>query len=86
MAPAQGGLASALNNTARQIGLAVGIAVLGALLKGRCATPLPRTPSPRTGYDKVLLIAAGLSLAGALAAGILVRQRDLWVPTAAPPG
>ena len=35
--PAQGGLASALNNTARQIGLAVGIAVLGALLEAVAA-------------------------------------------------
>jgi hypothetical protein len=34
----------------------------------------------------VLLIAAGLSLAGALAAGVLVRQRDLWAPAVAPPG
>jgi EmrB/QacA subfamily drug resistance transporter len=31
--PAHGGLASALNNTARQVGLAIGIAVLGALLQ-----------------------------------------------------
>ena len=35
--PAQGGLASALNNTARQIGLAIGIAVLGALLEAGAA-------------------------------------------------
>jgi EmrB/QacA subfamily drug resistance transporter len=31
--PAHGGVASALNNTARQVGLAVGIAALGALLQ-----------------------------------------------------
>ena len=31
--PAQGGLASGINNTARQLGLAVGIAVLGAVLQ-----------------------------------------------------
>ena len=35
--PAQGGLASALNNTARQLGLAIGIAVLGALLESLSA-------------------------------------------------
>jgi len=35
--PAQGGLASGVNNTARQIGLAIGIAVLGALLQSHIA-------------------------------------------------
>jgi hypothetical protein len=80
--PAQGGLASALNNTARQIGLAIGIAVLGALLEaglkdgggGRAFAD---------GVGELLLISAGLSVLGAAAAAVLVRQRDLWVP--APP-
>ena len=35
--PAQGGLASGINNTARQLGLAIGIAALGALLQSRIA-------------------------------------------------
>jgi hypothetical protein len=35
--PAQGGLASGINNTARQLGLAVGIAALGAVLQGTIA-------------------------------------------------
>jgi EmrB/QacA subfamily drug resistance transporter len=35
--PAQGGLASGINSTARQLGLAVGIAVLGALLQSHIA-------------------------------------------------
>jgi hypothetical protein len=33
MSPAHGGLASAFNNTARQVGLAIGIAALGAILQ-----------------------------------------------------
>ena len=40
--PAQGGLASGINNTARQLGLAIGIAVLGALLQGRIANRVER--------------------------------------------
>ena len=79
--PAQGGLASALNNTARQIGLAIGIAVLGALLEagldgggGGAAFA--------DGVGELLLISAALSLLGALAAALLVRQRDLWAPPA----
>ena len=35
--PAQGGLASGINNTARQLGLAVGVAALGALLQNHIA-------------------------------------------------
>ena len=84
--PAQGGLASALNNTARQIGLAVGIAVLGALLEARLRGGDGHGEAFAAGLDEVLLIAAGLSLAGALAAGMLIRQRDLWVQHAVPPG
>jgi EmrB/QacA subfamily drug resistance transporter len=84
--PAQGGLASALNNTARQVGLAVGIAVLGALLEARLRDGGGHGRAFAAGLDELLLIAAGLSLAGALAAGVLVRQRDLWVQHAAPPG
>ena len=36
--PAQGGLASGINNTARQLGLAVGIAALGAVLQSTIAS------------------------------------------------
>ena len=77
--PAQGGLASALNNTARQIGLAIGIAVLGALLEAGLREGHPFADE----VGELLLISAGLSLLAALAAAVLVRQRDMWVP--APP-
>ena len=78
--PAQGGLASALNNTARQIGLAVGIAVLGALLEATLRDGGGAGRAFVRGLDELLLIAAALSLAGAVAAAVLVRQRDLWAP------
>ena len=81
--PAQGGLASALNNTARQIGLAIGIAVLGALLEagldgggGGAAFA--------DGVAELLLIAAGMSAVGALAALVLVSQADFWSPAPEP--
>ena len=51
--PAQGGLASGINNTARQLGLAVGIAVLGVVLQiahrrsGRAAHRRARLRAPR---------------------------------------
>ena len=79
--PAQGGLASALNNTARQIGLAIGIAVLGALLEAGVSDG-GGGRAFADGVGELLLISAGLSLLGALAAVVLVRQRDLWAPPA----
>jgi len=80
--PAQGGLASALNNTARQVGLAVGIAVLGALLEAtvRGAAAGERAAAYTRGVDVVLLISAILGVVGAVAAMVLVRQADMWAP------
>ena len=77
--PAQGGLASALNNTARQIGLAIGIAVLGALLEAGLRDG-GGGQAFADGVGELLLISAGLSLLAALAAAVLVRQGDLWAP------
>jgi predicted MFS family arabinose efflux permease len=77
--PAQGGLASALNNTARQIGLAVGIAVLGALLEAGLDGGGGGAAFTH-GVGELLLISAAMSVLGALAAALLVRQRDLWAP------
>jgi EmrB/QacA subfamily drug resistance transporter len=74
--PAQGGLASALNNTARQIGLAIGIAVLGALLEAGIGEGHAFADE----VGELLLISAGLSLLAAVAAAVLVRQHDMWAP------
>jgi EmrB/QacA subfamily drug resistance transporter len=80
--PAQGGLASGINNTARQLGLAVGIAVLGALLQSRIADGTAEGSSYAaafaSGLNALLLVAVALALAGLAAALVLVRPRDLW--------
>jgi len=82
MSPAQGGLASALNNTARQIGLAVGVAALGAIVEGS----LPGAPGTEAyavafteGLDEIYIIAALLTALAAVAAWFLIRADDLWV-------
>ena len=92
MSPAHGGLASAVNNTARQIGLAIGIAALGALVE----SSLPAA-TQGDAYDlaftdalgDVYLIAAVATLLTAAAAWALIRTDDLWSapepPPAAPP-
>ncbi len=87
--PAQGGLASALNNTARQIGLAIGIAILGALLeasiRGDARAGAPQAEAFSGAVDELLLICVGVNVVAAVAAGVLVSQRDLWSPPAAEP-
>jgi EmrB/QacA subfamily drug resistance transporter len=84
--PAQGGLASALNNTARQLGLAGGIAVLGALLEATLRDGGNSPAAFADGRSELLLIAAGMSAAGAVAALALIRQADMWSPQQAAPG
>jgi predicted MFS family arabinose efflux permease len=83
--PAQGGLASALNNTARQLGLAGGIAVLGALLEATLRDGGNSAAAFADGLAELLLIAAGMSAVGTLAALALIRQADMWAPQAAAP-
>jgi predicted MFS family arabinose efflux permease len=82
--PAQGGLASGINNTARQLGLAVGIAVLGAVLQstidGRDRLHTTYEAAFASGLNELLLISVVLALIGLAAALGLVRTRDLWQP------
>lgn len=64
------GLASAVNNTARQAGGAIGIAAFGAL----AGAPTGHGFLP--GFHTAALIAAALFLAGVLATMSLIRTRD----------
>jgi hypothetical protein len=114
------GVGSGVNNTARQVGLAAGIAALGAVFQSRVQSVLadqlahagpqlgarrhaivehatsgdptqalrslpptlrePVAHAVRTafvsGFDRILWIAAAISLAGAVLAFVLVRERD----------
>jgi EmrB/QacA subfamily drug resistance transporter len=81
------GMAAGVNNTFRQLGLALGIAALGALLP-------PGTAAGQAGaftaaLDDILLAGAAVAAAGAVLALLLVRQRDFVVeaaPQAPSPG
>ncbi|HEX6461311.1 MAG TPA: MFS transporter [Thermoleophilaceae bacterium] len=117
------GVGSGVNNTARQVGIAAGIAALGAIFQSRvhevlgerlaqlgpqlgahrqaiahqAATGNPADvlhslpPSLRapvadalhvafvSGFDRILWIAAAISLAGAIVSLVLVHQRDIEV-------
>jgi EmrB/QacA subfamily drug resistance transporter len=70
------GMASGASNTFRQVGIALGIAVLGALLPARTqGDPAAFAHA----LDQVLLVSAGIATAGAALAAALVRQRDFVV-------
>ena len=81
------GMASGLNNTFRQIGIATGIAALGAIFQaktggrhsGGSAAAL-RNPHARAafvaGLHEILLVAAVVAAVGAVLAAALVRRRD----------
>jgi predicted MFS family arabinose efflux permease len=69
------GMASGVNNTFRQVGIALGIATLGALLPARIDDPAAFAHA----LDQILLVSAGVAAAGAALAATLVRQRDFVV-------
>jgi len=77
---ARAGMASGFNNTCRQVGLAIGIAALGAVFEHALATHRRAGEGPRAAFagslHEILLIGAAVALAGALAGLALVRQRD----------
>ena len=81
------GVGSGVNNTARQIGIAAGIAALGAIFQSRVQTAmsdgLSRHAAFVSGFDRILWVGAAISIAGAALALVLVRQGDAEVRAAA---
>ena len=77
------GMASGINNTFRQIGIATGIAALGAIFASKVD---PRAFAPHAsdaarasfvhGLHDILLVGAGVAAVGAVLAAALVRRRD----------
>jgi EmrB/QacA subfamily drug resistance transporter len=65
---AQGGVASGINDTFRQVGIATGVAALGALLLSRAAATI-QDLLPGTGHDEARRLAEGVS-SGALPSGL----------------
>jgi EmrB/QacA subfamily drug resistance transporter len=65
------GLASGINNTFRQVGIAAGIAALGAIFQHRLAID-----GFAAGLNQIFLVAGLLALAGAAATVLLLRADD----------
>jgi EmrB/QacA subfamily drug resistance transporter len=72
---AKAGMGSAVLNAFRQVGGSTGIALMGAIMASRLTTP-PTTASFMDGFERALLVAAGIALAGAIVAAIHVRPHD----------
>ncbi|MCC6224490.1 MAG: MFS transporter [Thermoleophilia bacterium] len=75
---AKAGVASGVLNTSRQIGGALGIAMMGAILSSRQASSLAGGVAPEQafvdGFRLALLVAAAVAFAGALTAAALIRR------------
>jgi EmrB/QacA subfamily drug resistance transporter len=72
--PRQSGLAAGVNDTFRQAGIAVGVAALGALIPAGAAFGGGDVTSYVSGMHDALWVGAGVVLAGAVAAWLLVRD------------
>ncbi|HTC71271.1 MAG TPA: MFS transporter [Solirubrobacteraceae bacterium] len=74
------GMASGINSTFRQVGIATGIAGLGAVFQHDVTRAMLRHESHRAAFvgafDDILKIAAAIAFVGAVLALALVRQRD----------
>jgi predicted MFS family arabinose efflux permease len=66
--PRRAGMASGANNTSRQIGLATGVAALGAIYQSH--------HDPIAGLNAILLVGACVAFVGAVAGLALVRPQD----------
>jgi MFS family permease len=84
--PEEGGLASGIVNTSYQVGSALGLAVMTALATSRGADQLGNPAALTDGYSAAFLGAAGIALAGALLAAVLVRIPNAPAAAEAPAG
>ena len=69
------GVGAAVLNAFRQVGGSLGIALMGAIMAGQLATP-PTVESFIRGFERSLLVAAGIALVGALVAAWLIRPHE----------
>jgi predicted MFS family arabinose efflux permease len=73
--PQRAGMAAGVNNTFRQVGIATGIAALGAIFQASYRVGGTRAEFVH-GLNNILLVATFVALAGSVLAFALVRGRD----------
>jgi EmrB/QacA subfamily drug resistance transporter len=69
------GVGSAVLNSARQVGGTMGIAVMGAIMAAELGD-VPSVDAFMHGFERALLVAAGIALVGAVVAWTLVRPHE----------
>jgi hypothetical protein len=78
--PARSGMASGANNTARQVGIATGIAALGAIFQHDISQGTLAHHTYKVAFagalTSILEIAAAIAFVGAIAGFALVRSKD----------
>jgi predicted MFS family arabinose efflux permease len=71
------GMASGINNTFRQVGIATGIAALGAIFASKVGSQQHASRAAFVhGLHEILLVGAGTAAVGALLAVLLIRRQD----------
>ena len=85
--PEQAGMASGINTTFRQIGIATGVAALGSIFASRMsgATAATLTAHYASALDELLLIVAFIAFACGAVALTLIRSKDFHVARPSPP-
>jgi EmrB/QacA subfamily drug resistance transporter len=84
--PERSGMASGINNTFRQVGIAVGIAALGAIFQAQAGAVEHVSPQAFVdALDHILVVAAIVAYAGAALSLLLVRGSDFVAPAGAAP-
>jgi EmrB/QacA subfamily drug resistance transporter len=75
VAPHQSGLGAGVNDTFRYVGIAVGVAALGALIPAESAFGGGSAAIFVVGFHRALLVSAVVAAAGALASAALIKVR-----------
>jgi EmrB/QacA subfamily drug resistance transporter len=73
--PERAGMASGINSTFRQVGIATGIALLGALFSSQVRGSVARAAFT-AGLNRILLVAAVIALAAGVISLVTIRRKD----------